>query len=70
MIEIEIWTVYDHPSDFPGKYVARLFIGDKPTNQVIVTKNINSIRAKLAVKGLTCLHRQENDDPKIMETWL
>lgn len=66
-----MWVVYDHPSDFPNKYVARKRddLGN-PTNDIIVTSTLEELRSMLRMKGLTCLTRNEIDDPVIMETWL
>lgn len=66
-----MWVVYDHPSDFPNKYVARkrddLGI---PTNDIIVTTTLDEMRSMMTMKGLTCITRSEDDDPVIVETWL
>ncbi len=35
--KIEIWAVYDQPSDYPKNFVARKFICEKPTTEVIIT---------------------------------
>jgi hypothetical protein len=31
---MDIWTVYENPSDYPGRFVARRFILDQPTADV------------------------------------
>jgi hypothetical protein len=67
---IEIWTVYNNPKDYPGKAVARLFIGQNPTNIVIVKNELNEVRAVMLAMGHTCLERMKEDDPCIVETWL
>lgn len=65
-----IWTVYDHPSDFPDNFVARKFALDKPTAEILVSDNIYKLRVALKCMGLVCLTRAPEDDPKIVETWL
>lgn len=68
---ISIWTVYDHPRDYPHSYVARLFHGEKPTHSVIVSPDLKRLREILLVDmGLTCMSRSSHDDPAILETWL
>jgi hypothetical protein len=68
---LSIWTVYDHPSDYPHCYVARQFIGEKSTNSVMVSADLERLREILLVDmGLTRLERDERDDPVILETWL
>jgi len=66
---IDIWTVYDHPSDWPHGFVARKFVLDQPTNEVFKASTLGQLRAMLP-EGLTCLARSEQDDPVIVECWL
>jgi hypothetical protein len=67
---LSMWTVYDHPSDFPDGYVARRFDGEQPTSDVIESADLDLVRYSLAMKGLFCLARSPGDDPVILETWL
>lgn len=70
---LDMWTVYDHPSDFPDKFVARLFrLTDAvvPTTAHIVSDDVDKIRAFLLEKRLVCLKRSEFDEPHIIEVWL
>jgi hypothetical protein len=67
---LPIWTVYDHPKDFPNRFVARLWIGERATGNVIVEQNLNVLRDRLEGMGLVKLMRQPSDDPVILETWL
>lgn len=69
---LPIWTVYDHPTDFPEAFVARLWIGTDPTDQVLVSDDLDEVRAMVAAQmpGAVCLARADGDDPKILETWL
>lgn len=75
MSTLAMWTVYDHPKDYPDKYVARRFdVGAKgavPSASIIVCPDLETLRTMLAVEmHLTCLPRAAEDDPKIMETWV
>lgn len=72
---LTMWTVYDHPTDYPNNYVARRFEvdanGPRPTDSIIITPDLEALRAMLAFElGLTCLTREPGDDPKIVEVWL
>lgn len=76
MIEIDgklgMWTIYDHPADYPDKFVARLFVMDQPTDVALVGDSLNSIRTFInrASPGLTRLPRSPHDHPTVVETWL
>lgn len=70
-----MWTIYDHPTDFPHYYVARKWeIGHGPepvkTESVIFETDLTLLRTHLAKRGYTCLPRDESDEPQIVETWL
>ena len=71
---LAMWTIYDHPSDFPHSYVARRFEvrhGDAvPTRDIVQSDSLQAIRRSFRICGLHCLTRNEEDDPKIVETWL
>jgi len=62
------WVVFDHPTDFPDIFIARLFHGEAPTNAVIKGDTLADVRA-LIPHGLVCLTRSPDDDPKIVECW-
>jgi hypothetical protein len=70
-----IWTVFDRPSDYPDKYVARRFDvdanGPRATESIIIMDDLDKLREMLAFEmRLTCLDRLPQDDPKIVEVWL
>lgn len=67
---LTIWTVYDHPLDFPDYFVARRFETDRPTNDYIADKSLEIIRNWLAYKGLSVLPRSDDDEYHIIECWL
>ena len=69
MSALDIWTVYEKPSDYPTKYVARLFQNDKPTINAVFADTLDGVRKKIP-PGLYCMPRDPKDDPKIMESWL
>jgi hypothetical protein len=66
-----LWTVYENPTDYPGKFVARLFDGTTPTANVIIADDLETIRDMMRFKyGMVKLMRSPCDDPKIVEVWL
>lgn len=65
-----LWTVYDHPRDYPNQFVARRFDVDQPTSDVFVADDLETLREILAAEGLTRLARDPDDDAKIVEVWL
>jgi hypothetical protein len=67
--KLSMWTIYDHPSDFPDSYVARRFEYDQPTSDMIVGE-LDQMRKAFLRAGLICMTRDQKDDPKIVETWL
>ena len=73
---LSMWTVYDHPTDHPDVYVARRWEigGDleepKPTLDAVAGDDLNVLRLCLAEAGLTRLVRDEDDDAKIVESWI
>lgn len=72
--KLSIWTVYDHPTDFPQEFVARQHLADKggsqPTQNAFRTRRIETMRMILGHAGLVQMMRDPSDDPKIVESWL
>ena len=70
---LSIWTVYDHPKDYPDSFVARRSeasrAGTVATSDV-VTGDLTSIREAMVLCGLYRMQRAPADDRKIVETWL
>jgi hypothetical protein len=72
---LHLWTIYNHPSDFPHSYVARRFEcggggGEPRVTDDIVQGELSILREGFRHAGLVCLTRNEDDDPNIVETWL
>ncbi len=70
---LAIWTVFDHPTDFPDCFVARKSYvdgdGPQPTNEVICG-DLEMVRDAMVRRGLTRLERFAEDVPNIVEVWL
>ncbi len=75
MFEFPIYTVYDHPSDYPDHFVVRKWLikdgGITEAGDIVKkSKNYSAIRNHMLDRGLHRLMRNEGDDPCIMECWI
>jgi len=61
--------VYKYPADYPGKYIARLWDINIPTNIIAIAESLETIR-EIKPLEMVILPRQTNDDPCIVETWI
>ena len=72
--KLSMWTVYDHPTDFPDEFVARQHVveggSSRPTANAFRARRIEIIRLILQNAGLIPMQRDPSDDAKIIETWL
>lgn len=64
-----IIVIYDHPSDYPKLWVARIWNIDRPTNVVVINENLNTLRTLLPI-NMIMLNSSQKDDPCIKEIWL
>ena len=70
---INFFTIYDSPSDFPGRFVvrrhelSRSFHG--PRELLGEARNLADAR-KLVPSGAHNLGRECGDEPQIVETWI
>ncbi len=68
-----LFTVYKHPTDYPGKWVVRRFLGmvpdEKPT---LLGDSLAEVQHELLElhPHLYLLDRRPEDDPVIVETWV
>lgn len=71
---LRVWTIYDHPSDFPEFFVLRphdvLPDGIVEYGEGYACPDIEPLREHLRAMGLTCFPRAPGDDPIIVESWL
>jgi hypothetical protein len=65
-----IWAVYRHPLDYPSSYVARQWIGERPTESIVIAATLELLREHLMAIGLSYIPRWADDDPCIVEVWL
>lgn len=72
-----IWTLYDHPQDYPGCFVARAYgmmtglpLADEPA---ITAATVEELRTKVQARSphvLERIERDPEDDDHIIESWL
>lgn len=68
-----MFTITDHPADFPDFYVARLSLTlPRPAvlDVAIMDESLERLRVTMEALGLTRLERSPQDDPVVVETWL
>jgi hypothetical protein len=72
--DLAMWIVYDHPADFPDGFIARKFhtgrIQPTPTDDMVSSISLDTLRAWMIVHGLVCLARDPSDQAHIVESWL
>lgn len=67
---LNLWTIYDKPLDYPhGTCARRHEVPGGPTEHMLIAE-LEFLRETFREAGLHCLKRQENDDIKIVETWI
>lgn len=70
MVKVPIIAVYKNPTDYPDKYVARLWdIGKKATYYIVVRDSLDEIRSEIPL-NFQRIPPHINDDPVLIETWL
>lgn len=67
---LTMWVIYDHPADYPRAYIARRWVGDDPTDDIIVAVGLAQLREAMRRRHLSCLPRHDSDDEAIVESWL
>lgn len=71
---LEMWVIYDNPSDYPGRFVARKYLvspdGHNVTEDLLICINLDGLRDILISLGKVNIGRMDNDDPVIKEVWI
>lgn len=74
--DLVMWTVTDHPSDYPNCYVARKTLVRSGvadpimTNDIVLSPDLEGLERMLANQGMVKLMRAPEDDPVIVGVWL
>lgn len=68
-ISLQMYVIYKNPSDYPNKYVARLYQHFRPTDKCIVADTFEEIQ-----KHIPCwmhwIERYETDNPVILGVYI
>ena len=67
---VPLIVVYEHPEDYPDKFVARVWDAGQPTQIVAVADDYEGILAAIPTAHMVNLGRDGNDDACIRETWI
>jgi hypothetical protein len=71
---LSIWTIYDHPRDYPTGFIARrhevVVGGTGPTDDTVKADDLYTLRKHLLQAGLTRINRSPDDEPQIVESWI
>ena len=69
---IPIIAIYASPSDYPGKWVARLWDTDSPTGSILISDNPDVIQSaiRLMLPQMSFIPRTPEDDPCIVGVYL
>lgn len=70
---LKMWTIYDHPADYPDGYVARQWIiagGGEPYRGPARYRPSLEEAREAVPPGLYRLDRDPGDDPTVVETWI
>ena len=76
MTPLVMWTVYKHPNDYPGEYVARKFVIAedfyRSSKELISSRSLRDVWKLLRslYPGLIQLKRPPDDEPYVVEVWL
>lgn len=69
-----MWTIYDHPADYPDLFVARRWTvgadGLTATDDLRSADHLDALRESFADEGLVMIAASDVDDPCVVETWM
>lgn len=71
--KLNIWTIYDRPTDYPSGFIARLFVDFKPSDTTMTGPTLDAVRGAIqhiTPYVLSRIERNENDEPQIVESWI
>lgn len=62
-------TVYNRPSDYPDKFIVRMWDASESTRYITISASLEEARKSIP-PSMVCLNRMEKDDPCIEEVWI
>ena len=70
-LRMPIVTMYRSPKDYPGKCVARIWDGDRPTETVVIKDTVGEIDEDMhRHTSMFWIPPTADDDPAIMGAWI
>lgn len=69
MEQLSTWVIYDHPNDYPHHFVVRQWLDGTPSPVAAFFPDVESARDMVSM-GRTCIPRDPDDDPAIVECWI
>lgn len=70
-LKVPVIVVYEHPSDYPQYYVARVFDTDKPTDTIMLKDRLSEIQDDIKENtDMIFFLRGAADDPCIVGVWM
>lgn len=67
--QLPLIAIYHNPSDFPGKFVARVYDLNEASPVHMVKNSLEEIRNRIPLE-MSRLNRHQDDDPVIVEVWV
>ena len=67
---LNLWTIYDRPKDYPHGIIARRHLMPGGPTECMLVAPLEDLREIFGAAGLVCVARSDNDDVKILETWI
>lgn len=68
-VRFPLFVVYEHPADYPDKYVVRLWDLNKPTDMIAIADTYEALLKAIPTDRMCRWGRTSIDDPCIVETW-
>jgi len=70
---LPMWTIYEHPRDFPEHFVVRMHVADasgsRPAPYAVLCASLPEAREQVPCYCVQ-MQRDPNDDPAIVELWI
>ena len=69
-LSMPLITIFFNPKDVPGKYVARVFDLNKPTDMMTIKDTLEDIRETIPPQFANRIPRTPEDHESVVEVWL
>ena len=65
-----IWTIYEHPKDYPRWFVVRVWYGEVPGEMCLRVTLDMARKAAWCMGAEVKIPKSASDDAKIVESWI